>query len=250
VLAIDPAEFDVDDRARKIDDVPVGVGPDELPPGAASGLLLHDVLEAADLAVARDAADAAAWARDPDVATQLADAARARGIPPRFLPHAARLAHATLAAPIVLADGDLLPPLVAASGFAREVEFAYPLPAPARGLVKGYIDALVAYDDELWVLDYKSDVLAGPDLGAAATHRVREHYAIQARLYAIAADRLRGRRKLAGLLFGFVRYGITVAFRVGDDTLGAWVDWLGRIAGTDAVAVPDWKQRQLAEEHV
>ena len=42
-LAIDPAEFDVDDTGRPRS------APDELPPGASSGLLLHDVLEVADL---------------------------------------------------------------------------------------------------------------------------------------------------------------------------------------------------------
>ncbi|HEU0032955.1 MAG TPA: UvrD-helicase domain-containing protein [Kofleriaceae bacterium] len=260
VLAIDPAEFDVDDArssdgaaARAHDDPKldsaIQLAPGELPAGADSGLLLHDVLEVADLDVARAASDASAWASDPDVAAQLADAARARGVAARYLPHAAQLIHATLTAPLALTDGRALPPLVAAEALAREVEFSYPIPQLAgkrtqRGLVRGFIDALVAWPDdgELWVLDYKSDVLAAGDrasastvisgdlLHAAAMHRVREHYAIQARLYAIAADRMRGRRRLAGLLFAFVRYGIVVPVRVGEGSLEAWTDWLGRIA--------------------
>ncbi len=296
VLAIDPAEFDIDDTHG----LATGTGPaaelapTDLPPGAESGLLLHDVLEVADLALARSAVDLEAWVRDPGVTAQLADAARARGISPRFLPHAARLVHATLTAPMQLSDGSVLPPMIAATALAREVEFGYPIPAigaisssvmgdsagvgrdtagrdtggrdtgtrdagardagprTARGLVKGYIDALLAYDDDLWVLDYKSDVLAlggpggagtgsvtrGPgELLAAAIHRVREHYAIQARLYAIAADRIRGRRRFAGLLFAFIRYGIVVPVRVGDETLIAWQDWLGRIAQVPELAV-------------
>ncbi|MEO8703776.1 MAG: UvrD-helicase domain-containing protein, partial [Kofleriaceae bacterium] len=230
---LDPAEFDVDDASGE-------VGPDELPPGAGSGLLLHDVLEEADLDVAKAAADPIAWAADPGVAMQLAEAARARGIPPRYLGHAAQLAHATLAKPLTLIDGTVLPAMVDATQLVREIEFAYPLPqlgGGARGIVKGFIDALVAYDDELWVLDYKSDVVAGPDHAAAALHRVREHYAIQARLYAIAADRLRGRRTFAGLLFAFVRYGIVVPVRVAAPTLDAWTDWLGRIAQVPEVAI-------------
>ena len=231
--AIDPAEFDVDDARGG--DAGASLGPDELPAGASSGLLLHDVLESADLEVARRCADALEWASERSVAAQLADAARARGVPARYLAHAATLAHRTLTAPLVVSRETTLPPMIAATAIAREVEFSYPLPCPAagfpaRGLVKGYIDALVAYDDELWVLDYKSDVLAGDDLAAAARYRVSEHYAIQARLYAIAAERLRGRRAFAGLLFGFVRYGIVVPVRVGDATLGAWTDWLGRIS--------------------
>ena len=239
-LAIDPAEFDVDDASDVADVAPL-VGPDDLPPGADSGLLLHDVLEVADLAVARGAADALAWGSDPTVAEQLANAARARGIDARYLPHATQLAHRMLAQPLTLTDGNTLPSLADAPALAREVEFAYPLdmldPASSaasfrnRGFVRGFIDALVAWDDdELWVLDYKSDILAGADLTAAARHRVAEHYAVQARLYAIAADRLRGRRRFAGLLFAFMRHDVVVPWRVDDDTLDTWRTWLAQVA--------------------
>ena len=238
-LAIDPAEFDVDDASGTVDVAPL-VGPDDLPPGADSGLLLHDVLEVADLDVARSAPDLADWARDPDVAHQLTDAARARGIDPRFLPHARHVLWRTLTQPLALTDGNTLPPLVMAPAFAREVEFAYPLdmmdPASSaaslrnHGFVRGFIDALVSWDDELWVLDYKSDVLAGADLAAAARARVEEHYAVQARLYAIAADRLRGGRRLAGLLFVFMRHDLVVPWRIDDTTLDGWRTWLAQIA--------------------
>jgi hypothetical protein len=105
---------------------------------------------------------------------------------------------------------------------------------PPRGLVKGFIDALVAWDDELWVLDYKSDLLVGDDLAARAQERVRERYAVQARLYALAADRLRGRRRLAGLLFAFLRHDLVVPVPVADDTLAAWRDWLARVGASGA----------------
>jgi hypothetical protein len=134
-----------------------------------------------------------------------------------------------------------------ATRVAREVEFSFPIPTVrsdrnSPGLVRGYIDALIAYDDELWVLDYKSDALAGSDLAAAALHRVRQHYEIQARLYAIAADRMRGQRRFAGMLFAFLRYGIVVPMRIEDATtsgrerLEAWQDWLARIAERADVA--------------
>jgi len=218
-LEIHPSEFDADDAVGE-------VGPSDLPPGASSGLMLHDVLEVADLELARRAPDLAHW--QTEVIEQLAMAARARGIAAGFVPHAAELAYATLTAPLQLVDGTVLPAMVDATALAREVEFAYPLPA-ARGLVKGYIDALVAWDDELWVLDYKSDVL-GENRLAAATARVREHYGIQARLYALAADRMRGGRRLAGLLFAFVRYGIVVPVRIDDTMLATWSSWLGDLS--------------------
>ena len=119
-----------------------------------------------------------------------------------------------------------LPPLVEATALAREVEFAYPIGpgAPARGLVKGFIDALVAYGDELWVLDYKSDRLANP---ARAREHVDDHYGVQARLYALAADRMRGDRRLRGVLFAFVRHGLVVPVAVEDGTLATWAQLAG-----------------------
>ena len=226
LLAIDPAEFDVDDSAGE-------VGPDDLPPGPASGLMLHDVLEVADLPWARRARSLADWYGDPDVRGQLVDAARARGVSPRFLPRAAAIVHTALTAPIALTDGGALPALACAGALAREVEFSYPVPSGPggrRALVKGFIDALAAWDDELWVVDYKSDALGGADIAAAAQRRVREHYAVQARLYALAADRMRGGRRLAGLLFAFVRHGVAVPVRVGQDTLAAWGEWLAALS--------------------
>jgi ATP-dependent exoDNAse (exonuclease V) beta subunit len=226
-LAIDPAEFDIDDSIGE-------VGPTDLPPGPNAGLLLHDVLELADLDVARRALDGEAWFAEPGVAAQIAAKARERGIAESALPHAAALIHRTLTAPLALVDGQALPPLVDAPWLAREVEFGYPIPVSASGappgLVKGFIDALVAWGDELWVLDYKSDLLAGADLAAAAQRRVRERYAVQARLYAIAADRMRGARPLAGLLFAFVRHGIVVQVPITDEALAAWTGWLAQVA--------------------
>ena len=227
ILAFDPAEFDVDDTVGE-------VGPRELPPGASAGLLLHDVLELADLERLRGV-DLETWSRDVQVRSQLVDAARTRGIERDKLEHAAALIHYTLTAPLALIDGTTLPALADAARFAREVEFSYPLPlgdsvARGPGLVKGFIDAMVAWtDDELWVLDYKSDLLTGDDLARAADQRVKEHYAVQARLYALAADRMRGQRKLAGLLFQFVRHGIVVPVRVAGNTLEVWTTWLANL---------------------
>jgi len=229
-LAIDPAEFDVDDSVGE-------VGPDDLPPGPASGLLLHDVLETVDVDWLRRAGSPVNWHYDPVVRAELSDAARARGVSPRFLAKAAEIVYAAMTGPITLTDGSALPPLVHAGALAREVAFSYPVPPGPTGqpaLVKGFIDAIAAWDDELWVIDYKSDVLAGEDVALAAQRRVREHYAVQARLYALAADRMRGERRLAGLLFAFVRHGVAVPVRLDADTLAAWTDWLAGIPRLEA----------------
>jgi exodeoxyribonuclease V beta subunit len=233
-LAIDASEFDVDDTSGQ-------VGPDDLPPGAASGLVLHDVLEVADLAHARAAPDFARWRDDATIDAQLRAAARERGVADGYLGHAARVVHATLTQPLRLVDGGELPALIDAPRLAREVEFSFPIPGggaptPVRGLVRGFIDALVSWNDELWVLDYKSDVLVGEHLATAAVTRANERYGVQARLYAIAADRLRGPRRLAGLLFAFVRYGLVVPMRVDPTTIATWSAWLGELAAREAHA--------------
>ena len=223
-LALDPAEFDLEPEAPTELAERAPLPADELPPGADTGLFLHDLFELADLAGVRTAPDADAWAARPGVAELLAGCARARGISPAHFAHAARLVHGTLARPLEVVGRAALPPLAEATALAREVEFAYPIPG-GRGLVKGYIDALVAWDDELWVVDYKSDLLAGDPAHVALDH-VHAHYAIQHRLYGIAADRLRGRRRLGGMLFVFVRHGTSVALPITDDLLGEWTAWL------------------------
>jgi exodeoxyribonuclease V beta subunit len=228
VLAIDPAEFDVDDSGGE-------VGASDLPPGASSGLFLHDLLEMADLDDVRHARNLAAWEAMPGIRQMILDHGRERGVAVEFHRHAAELAFRTMTAPLELIDGTTKPSLVEATALAREVEIWYPLPgAQRRGLVRGFIDALVAWDDELWVVDYKSDVLAGDDLARAADQRTREHYAVQARLYAIAAERMRGPRKLAGLLYMYVRYGVVVPVRIVDDTLAIWTQWLADIPVLEA----------------
>ncbi|HTL36675.1 MAG TPA: 3'-5' exonuclease, partial [Kofleriaceae bacterium] len=232
--AIDPAEFDIDDRNAE---ARAALGPDDLPPGADAGLLLHALFEHADLDVARDATTADAWRADPTVAALLVDKAREHGIADQCLPHAARLVHTTFTRPLTLTDGSELPPLVHATALARELEFTYPMPraagvspdAPPRGLVKGFIDALVAWNDELWVLDYKSDLLGGDDLVTAAKERMHEKYEVQARLYGVAAERMRGTRRFAGLLYAFVRHDIVVPYRVTDETLATWTGWLSAL---------------------
>ena len=233
--AIDPAEFATYPDGRSPDLEPPGIelDPTDLPAGADSGLLLHDLFEHADVAGLRAAPTADAWRADPDVAQLIADKARERGIADVYLPHAARVVHATLTQPLALVDGSTLPPLVEATAFARELEITYPIPgapaAPPKGMVKGFIDALVAYGDDLWVLDYKSDLLLGPDHATSAKARAKEHYSIQARLYAIAADKLRGPRRFAGLLFAFVRYGVVVPMPVDAAMLAQWSSWLANL---------------------
>ncbi len=222
-VAIDAAEFDVE-VAEVESSTPA---PNELPPGIDSGLFLHDLFEHADLELVRRAPDADAWLAEPAVAAMLVEHGRERGVAAIHHAHAARIVWQTLARPLEVVGRGELPALAGATALAREVEFTYPIARDRRGLVTGFIDALVAYDDELWVLDYKSDVLADPPHGAL--DHVHKYYGIQQRLYGRAAERLRGARRLGGMLFAFVRYGITVALPIDDAKLAEWADWLAHL---------------------
>ena len=62
-----------------------------------------------------------------------------------------------------------------------------------------------------------------------AATRVDERYAVQQRLYALAAAKLRGTRPLAGLLFAFVRHGIAIAVRTPEARLADWTRWLAEL---------------------
>ena len=211
-----------EDRSRR------ATGTDELPGGAATGQLLHQLLEHADFAEAARAGDHRTWLARPEIAALFAAAERRFGVDPRWRPQAAAVAWNAIVTPVV-AGGETLGSLVDARQVAREVEFAYPIPDPPldrsgdeflttaalagpRGFIKGFIDAIVAWDDRWWVVDYKSDVLDHDP--AAMEKHVEEHYRLQYELYAVAVARMRGitserdrAQKFGGLLYWFLRPG-------------------------------------------
>ncbi len=93
---------------------------------------------------------------------QLADAARAAATP---LPAARRRDRPRRADRAARAHRRPRAAGAARGALARErSSSATPCLRPDRpaALVKGFIDALAAWDDELWVVDYKSDVLGAP----------------------------------------------------------------------------------------
>ncbi len=245
-LPVNTPELLIDEEpvAHTIDELPR----EALPPGPESGLFLHDLFERVDVAelgrLYEEGASAAEWVQTPAVREQVETAARQRRIErPRAL-SGAELVFQTMTQPMV-SRGNLkvtMPPLYQAK-LAREVEFLFPLPArdagrgrggrgageAPRGYVKGFIDLLVRSGDDLWVLDYKSDFL-GDGGEASARHRVDDKYQLQARLYAVAAQRMvpEGCR-LAGLLFAFVRHQLVIGVATPPAELSRWHGWLSQL---------------------
>lgn len=167
----------------------------ELPPGIPTGLLLHSLLEEADLGAVAACASPAGLAESPAFSERARALLSRHGLDPSHLPRAAEVVHAALTTGFDLGAGRSLPPLVHAPRVVREMEFLFPLPAGddggERGFVQGFVDAVVESDGKVFVLDWKSDLAERYDPAALAAH-VEARYALQARLYSAAVARLLG----------------------------------------------------------
>lgn len=187
-------------RAAAPDEAPPALAEAALPSSAATGILLHALLEEVPLASLDEPAPAA-WVRRPEVAAVFERLFLRFAAPAAWRDEAARLVHRALTAPLEL-DGLRLPGIARAPRVAREVEFAYPFPeashptAPGlgrftveRGLLRGYLDALFEHEGRVYLVDWKSDLLAGYE-PLTLTRHVEEHYRLQAEVYGVALRRM------------------------------------------------------------
>ncbi len=183
------------------------IAEDELPPGTASGRLLHEVLEQVPLASLEGGIGAELWGARADIRPIFLESLRRHGRSERHLPHAVRLVHRALTQPLVLGDFLLPQGIASASRIVRELEFLFSLPKD-RGFVKGFIDVVLEVDDRVIVLDWKSDLL--PRWDQLDAH-VAENYALQAELYTLALVKLYGldasnyEARFGGVAYCFVR---------------------------------------------
>ena len=181
--------------------------------GAEAGVLLHSLLELLPLG---PPVPWEVFRQDPGVLRLTERELVRHGRPLGERDAALRLVHNALthAWPVT---GRPLTHLGAAAKVVRELEFLYPVAAPAgpgrapTTLVKGFIDVLFEHDGRLHLADWKSDQL--PDFTAGAlAERVATHYALQVRLYTRALTRMFGlgeRRayeaRFGGMIFVFLR---------------------------------------------
>jgi exodeoxyribonuclease V beta subunit len=197
---------------------------DQLPGGSATGVFLHELLEAVELAPLKARPPFEGWRSRPEVLDLFRAALRRHGLDSRWLEEAERLVYGALVTPVRLGQSRL--GLAAAERVLREMEFLYPypevthprlgeaLPGPIvieRGYVKGYVDLIFEVDGLVYLADWKSDVLVDWDAVALSRH-VEEHYRLQARLYALALVKMLGvheaagyERRMGGLLYCFLR---------------------------------------------
>ncbi len=226
--------------AEAVDDA-LPRGEDELPGGAAVGVLLHEVLELApfDRVAALEGDD---WSSDPALAALLEAKAKEHGLEPRHLDAAGRLLARAMRAPLRLADGATLPDgLASVTRAVAELPFLHPVPERAhpaldqpppsgeaplaieRGFIRGVIDLVIEHGGRYHVIDYKSDRLPRFTPEALSDH-VARNYRVQARLYTLGALRALGihdardyEARFGGLLYAFLR-------GMGDEGAGVYVE--------------------------
>lgn len=206
-------------------DQPLELPPDQVPPGAASGRFLHEILERAPLSVLDECPSAEFFGQHPRVKVIVEEARRRYERSPAHTLHAVELVYRALTTPLALGE-DILPGGIGrCSPIQRELEFLYPIPEPhhppllagagpvqvERGFIKGFIDAVFVHQGRYYILDWKSDLLPRYDPNSLATH-VGDAYRIQAELYTLAVLKLLGidsearyELEVGGVVYCFLR---------------------------------------------
>lgn len=188
----------------------------ELPGGAAVGVMVHEILETLALDEVRVRTTAELGA-DAAMLALAADAADRNGLSRALAKDALALALRALKTPLRTAGLVLDAGLAAPTRRLIEMPFVHPIPERPgtseleRGYVRGVVDLLFEHEGKLYVLDWKSDRLGAYDEPAMSEH-VRTHYEVQVRLYTIACARMFALASVAdyearfgGLLYVFVR---------------------------------------------
>ncbi len=204
--------------------------PGDLPGGLAAGTFLHAVLERVPFESALEHDDPVAWSRLPDVSGIIVEEARRCGVQAVHLTHAGALLHATLRAPLTLGKTTIARGLASADRVLREMELVFPIPEEGhptlvsprvqddplpfgirRGAIRGFVDVIFEHAGRVYFADYKSDTLESWDRAALAAH-VGDHYALQARIYAVGLVRMLGLHdersydaRFGGLAYLFMR---------------------------------------------
>jgi exodeoxyribonuclease V beta subunit len=166
---------------------------------------------------------------NPEIGELLTATADRHAIPPGQRMDALRLLHAALTTPIGLGARSLAGGLAEAGSVVREMEFLYPYPEAdhpplgstqakarfriERGYIQGFIDLLFVHDERVYLADWKSDLLGRAPTKSALDAHVAKHYALQAKIYALALlkllrirDRADYEARVGGLLYIFLRH--------------------------------------------
>ena len=196
-----------------------------LPGGRETGTLLHEILEDVPLDETAKAADRETW-RTLGPVVRAVDAALTRsGIAHDHRREVEDIVHGALTCTI-RGGGKTIRGLCRCAQALREMDFVFTIPETThprlahpkagslrieRGFLKGFVDLVVEHEGLVFVVDWKSDVLASYDPEALATC-VADHYDLQAKLYALALVKALGahteaayKARFGGMFYIFLR---------------------------------------------
>jgi exodeoxyribonuclease V beta subunit len=175
------------------------------PPGRQTGSLLHEWLERIDYDVVAEETFET-WRQRPEVRGLVRETMRDYGVAETHRRDCEELVYRALTLPVAPEDGPFIERLADVDRHRCEVAFHYPIPEPHHpdwnehhapdvevdeGFVTGEIDLLFEHDGRIYFADWKSNLLEDYDAETVAAD-VREHYELQARLYAIAVVKMLG----------------------------------------------------------
>jgi len=220
---IEPDEFYSEPiAATEPDALPEG----ELPGGRTAGTLLHEILEKVPFDKTAAADDLDAWRTLDSVSRAVDEALTRSAINRNFRTEVETLVYRALTTEIPLRGGGSIPGFCRCKQELREMEFLFPIPEAAHprlgesipdrlviehGFVKGFVDLIVEHERRVYVVDWKSDVLASYEPDAVKKH-VADHYDIQVKLYALALVKALGipteavyEERFGGMIYVFLR---------------------------------------------
>ena len=196
-----------------------------LPGGRETGTLLHEILENVPFQETAEATGLDAWRRLVPVARVVDAALTKSGISRRHRSEVEAIVHRALTAP-VQGSGRTIPGFCRCQQALREMEFVFPIPEVThprlhnprkeslrieRGFLKGFVDLVIEHEGMVFVVDWKSDVLASYDADALE-QCVGDHYDVQAQLYALALVKALGvhtehayKSRFGGMFYVFLR---------------------------------------------
>lgn len=183
-----------------------GAAPDGLPRGRQVGTLLHELLEGLDPSTLRPEFEL--WWRDPGIREPILRRAALAGLGPEAGKEAARRVFLGFTTPLPLAGTPAS--LAQVDHLLREMDFLTGLPG-GDDFLGGSVDVLFEKEGRAYLLDWKSNGL--PDYGPETLEAcVAEHYALQVRIYTLAALRFLGiadgaayEQRFGGVLYVFLR---------------------------------------------
>lgn len=207
------APVDANEFKEDLASAPVELADHELPGGATAGIFLHHVLEHVPFGSVLAAPEFADWRNRDDVAPLFGDSMLRHGQDGRYRKHSERMVFDAITSPVSLGDRELTS-LAHSDNVLREIEFLYPTAGSSREtFVKGFIDLVFEHAGRVYLLDWKSDVLAEYEAKTLRAH-VAEHYRVQATLYTIALAKMLGlgdeksyEGRFGGVVYTFLRGG-------------------------------------------